>query len=139
VSERRLTVAIAALAAAGLAIAAYLTWIHYSGDAPLCLASGACEKVQSSRYAKVAGVPVALIGLIGYGAILGSLVIRGELGRMATAFLALVGLAFSGYLTYREVVTLEAICQWCVASAVVMTLIAGFSAARVWHAPAAAD
>jgi uncharacterized membrane protein len=138
VSERRLTIAIAALAAAGLAIAGYLTWIHYSGDAPLCLASGACEKVQSSRYAKVAGVPVALIGLIGYVAILGSLLIRGELGRMATAFLALVGLAFSGYLTYRELVTLDAICQWCVASAVAMTLIAGFSAARVWRAPAAA-
>ena len=48
-SDRRLTVAIAALAIAGLAIAGYLTWAHYSGVKPLCLASGACERQQGRR------------------------------------------------------------------------------------------
>lgn len=134
-SERSLARAIGVLAAVGLAIAGYLTWVHYSGDEPLCLASGACERVQSSDYAKVAGVPVALLGLVGYLAILASLAIRGEAGRMATALLALAGFGFSAYLTYAEVFEIEALCQWCVASAVIMTLIAGLSMVRAWRAP----
>jgi uncharacterized membrane protein len=138
VNERALTVAMAVLAAAGLAVAGYLTYVHYSGAEPLCLASGGCEKVQESRYAEVAGVPVALIGLAGYLAILGSLLVRGDTGRLLTAFMAFVGLAFSGYLTYVELFTIEAVCQWCVASAVIIALIAGLAAVRVWRAPAPA-
>ena len=138
-TDRRLTVAIAALAIVGLAIAGYLTWVHYSGVKPLCLASGACERVQGSRYSRVAGIPVALVGLVGYASVLGSLAIRGDLGRFATALLAFVGFAFSAYLTYRELFTIEAICQWCVASAVVVTAIAVLAAARVWRVPAAAQ
>jgi uncharacterized membrane protein len=135
VSDRALARAIGALAAVGVAIAAYLAWIHYSGDAPLCLASGACERVQSSHWAKLAGVPVALLGVVGYVAILGSLAIRGEAGRMATALLAFAGVGFSAYLTYVELFEIEALCQWCVASAVIMTVIAGLSIARAWRAP----
>ena len=127
--------AIGVLAAAGAAIAGYLTWVHYSGHEPLCLASGACERVQSSDYADVVGVPVALLGLIGYVAIVASLAIGGETGRMVTALLALGGLGFSAYLTYVELFEIEAVCQWCVASAVIMTLIAGLSVARAWRAP----
>ena len=134
-SDRRLTVAIAALAIAALAIAGYLTWVHYSGAKPLCLASGACERVQGSRYSRVAGVPVALVGIVGYASVLGSLAIRGDPGRFATALLAFAGFGFSAYLTYRELFTIDAICQWCVASAVVMTAIAVLAAARVWRAP----
>jgi uncharacterized membrane protein len=135
VSERSLARAIAVLAGIGMAIAGYLTWVHYSGDEPLCLASGACERVQSSDYADVAGVPVALLGVIGYAAILASLRIGGETGRMVTALLALGGLGFSAYLTWAELFEIEALCQWCVGSAVIMTLIAGLSALRVWRAP----
>ncbi len=123
-SDRRLRGAIALLGLIGVGIAGYLTWVHYAGDRPLCLAGGGCEKVQTSEWAKLAGVPVALIGLIGYLAILGSLLVRGEAGKLLGAGLALIGFAFSAYLTYRELFTIDAICQWCVASAVVMTLIA---------------
>jgi uncharacterized membrane protein len=76
-------------------------------------------------------VPVALLGLAGYLAILGALALPGSAGRSATAFVALVGAGFSVYLTYVEVAVLEAICQWCVASAVVVTLIAGVTVARM--------
>jgi uncharacterized membrane protein len=72
-----------------------------------------------------------VIGLGGYAAILGSLLLRGELGRVAVAFLAFVGVGFSGYLTWAEVFRIEAICQWCIASALVMTVIAGLATARV--------
>lgn len=123
-SERRLRRLIAFFSLLGLGVATYLTIVHYTGDAPLCLASGGCEKVQSSEWAKLFGVPVALIGLGGYLAIILSLFIPGENGRIVTATLAIVGFAFSAYLTYRELFTIKAICQWCVASAVLMTVVA---------------
>ena len=123
--------AIAALAVIGLAIAGYLTWAHYAGIEPICASSGGCEKVQSSEYAELAGVPVALIGLVGYASILASLALPGDLGRAVTASLGLVGLGFSGWLTYLELAEIHAICPWCVASAVVMSAIAVAAAARL--------
>ena len=123
-SDRALRVAIGVLALAGVAIATYLTYVHYAGLKPLCFSSGGCETVQSSRYAKLAGIPVATIGLAGYVLIFGSVWVRGELGKSIGAGLALVGFGFSAYLTYRELFTIKAICQWCVVSAIVMALLA---------------
>jgi uncharacterized membrane protein len=134
-STRRLTRTVAALAAVGVAIAGYLTWVHYAGIEPLCAAGDGCEKVQSSEYAELGGVPVALIGVVGYASILGSLAIPGELGRTVTALLGLIGLGFSAYLTYLEIAEIQAICQWCVASAVVMGAIAALAIVRMVTAP----
>ena len=50
----------------GLGIAAYLTIVHYAGGSPVCAIAHGCETVQKSRYAEFAGVPVALLGLLGY-------------------------------------------------------------------------
>ncbi len=80
--------------------------------------------MQNSDYAELAGVPVALLGLIGYGAILASLALPGDVGRFAGAVLALAGFGFSAWLTYVELFEIDAICQWCVASAVIMTALA---------------
>jgi uncharacterized membrane protein len=74
---------------------------------------------------------VALLGLLGYIGIVGSVFIRGELGRIAGFAIALIGFGFSMYLTYRELFTIKAICQWCVSSAVLMTLLAILTAVRV--------
>ena len=111
------------LAVLGIGVAGYLTYIHYAGIDPVCNIAHGCIKVQTSEYAKLAGVPVALLGLIGYVGILAALTIRGEAARMAAALMALVGFGFSAYLTYRELFTIDAICQWCVASAVLMTAL----------------
>jgi uncharacterized membrane protein len=138
VTDRHLRAAITGLAIAGLAIAAYLTWVHYAGVKPICSGISDCERVQTSSYAKLAGLPVALIGLAGYAAILASLSVRGEAGRVATAFLAFVGLGFTGYLTWAELFRIQAICQWCVASAVVMTLIAVLAIVRALRDPVTA-
>ena len=125
----RLTLAVAALSVVGAAIAGYLTWVHYAELQPFCVGGGgACERVQSSPYAKLAGMPVAVVGLAGYIAVLTSLALA---DRSVTAFLALVGAGFSAYLTYLEVAVIHAICQWCVASAAVMTVLAGASVARL--------
>ena len=134
---RRVT---AALALVGIAIAGYLTWVHYAGLDPVCVGGGGgCERVQSSRWAELAGVPVAVLGLGGYVLILASLALPEELGAQAAAFLSLVGFGFSAWLTYVEIEKIEAICQWCVASAVVMTALALVSVARVLRdAPPAA-
>jgi uncharacterized membrane protein len=131
----RLRLAIALLALVGVAISGYLTYVHYAGVEPICAASGGCERVQSSRYAEVAGVPVAVLGLIGYVAILATGLIRGDIPAIAGSFLALAGLGFSVYLTYLELFEIDAICQWCVASAVLMTTLAVLSAVRLLEGP----
>jgi uncharacterized membrane protein len=122
---RRLRIALIVLASIGVALAAYLTYIHYSGTEPPCSIKGnPCSQVQKSQYSELAGIPVALIGLLGYIAILGSLLVReNETSRFATAALTLGGFGFSLYLTYREVFTLEKICEWCVGSAILVTIM----------------
>ena len=133
--ERKLVFAIAAIALLGIGIATYLVYVHYAGIQPFCVSGGGgCEKVQTSDYAKLAGIPVAVLGLAGYIAILASLFVPRDLGRMAGALIALSGFGFSMYLTYREIFTIKAICQWCVASAVLMTLLAVLTTVRLLKA-----
>ena len=135
-SDRRLGLAIAMLAVAGLGVSAYLTYVHYAGIEPICAGGGGCERVQTSDYADLAGIPVAVLGLAGYALILAASQLPGEAARTAAAVLALVGFGFSAYLTYRELFTIDAICHWCVASAVIMTALAVLSALRLLRAPA---
>lgn len=134
-TDRRLWLALVVLTLVGTGIATYLTYVHYRGLSPICAIDDGCEKVQSSRYAKVAGVPVPLLGLIGYVAILASLFVRGEWARLATAGMAIGGFAFSVYLTSLELFQIHAICQWCVGSANVMTSLAVLATIRALRAP----
>ena len=118
---RRIMLVIAVL---GIALASYLVYVHYSGAQPACTAGQACLKVQTSVWSKVGGIPVALIGLIGYIGIFSSLVApdRDET-RVATLGMTLIGVCFSGYLTYRELFTIHLICEECAASAVMQALL----------------
>ena len=125
----------AAIALAGLGIASYLTIVRYTGGSPACAIAHGCEVVQSSSYAKLAGIPVALLGLLGYVGILVTLLRDDETARTATALLALGGAGFSAWLTYVEIARIDAICIWCVGSAICMVLLAGLSVARVLSAP----
>jgi uncharacterized membrane protein len=128
-----------ALAVVGLGVAAYLTYVHYSGVKPACTAGQSCVKVQTSQWSHLAGVPVALIGLIGYIAILSSLLAPDfELARLATLGLTLIGFGFSAYLTYRELFSIHAVCEWCVSSAVIMTLLLAGAVTRYLLGPGAA-
>ena len=130
-SSRALRFTLIMLTSAGLGIAGYLTYVHYAGIDPVCTAGGSCEKVQTSVYSELAGVPVALIGLLGYVSILGLLIAReGERTRFAMMALTLVGFAFSAYLTYRELYSIHAICEWCATSAGILTVMAPLS---VWR------
>ena len=122
--------AVIVLSLIGVGIAGYLTWVHYADVQPFCVAGGSCERVQTSEYAVLAGVPVAMIGLVGYLALAGGFASRRAGAVSAAAFMSIAGFGFSAYLTYVEVFTLEAICQWCVASAVLMSAIAAVACAR---------
>jgi uncharacterized membrane protein len=138
VSDRALRTTGLVLAVLGIAVAGYLVYVHYADVNPVCNIAHGCHKVQTSQYAKLGGVPVALLGLIGYLVIFAALLLRGEAARMIAALTALIGFGFSAYLTYRELFTIEAICQWCVASAILMTGLAIVCTWRLLREPVAA-
>ena len=129
-SERALRLATGVLAFVGLGIAAYLTAVRYTGATIACT-TGGCEKVQSSEYAEVAGVPVAVIGLVGYALLLATAFVPGELGALAAAGLALGGFAFCAYLVYVQIALVDAICHWCIANDAVMLVLLGVSLLRL--------
>jgi uncharacterized membrane protein len=122
----------------GLGIATYLTVVHYGGLTVLCTTkNNSCAQVQASAYSHIAGIPVALLGLIGYLAILVTLLVpESEPSRLATLAITLFGFGFSMYLTGREVFTLQEICEWCVGSATLMTILLGLSLYRYLRPPA---
>ncbi|MEA2217412.1 MAG: hypothetical protein QOJ35_38 [Solirubrobacteraceae bacterium] len=131
-TDRRLRIAALVIAALGIAVASYLTYVHYASLQPFCAGgSGGCERVQSSSYASVAGIPVAVLGVAGYLAIAIALLGPGDTARLAAAALAGSGFGFSAYLTYLELFVIHAICQWCVASALLLTALAGLCVARL--------
>lgn len=137
-SDAKLRAAALALSLVGIGVAGYLTWVHYAGIEPVCVGgSGGCERVQTSEYADLFGIPVAALGLVGYISIGLASLGRTDTFRLAAAALALAGAGFSLYLTYLELFVIEAICQWCVASAVLMCLLATVCTTRLLRSPAA--
>jgi uncharacterized membrane protein len=138
VSERRLRIAALVFAALGIGVAGYLTYVHYAGLQPFCAGgSHGCERVQSSTYAALGGIPVAVLGLGGYVGIAAALLAPGELARLSAAALALIGFGFSAYLTYLELFVIDAVCQWCVTSAVLLTVLAVLTVWRLLATDAA--
>ena len=129
--ERTLRAASALIALIGIGVAAYITIADSGGGHPLCVAGGSgCQTVADSSYSHLFGVNVAVFGIVGYVLLLGAALTPGDLGRFAGLLIALVGFGFSAYLTYLELFTIDAICQWCVASATLMTLLLGANVVR---------
>lgn len=122
--------AIAVLALLGLLVAGYLTLFHLGYLGAIQCSIGGCLTVQASRFAYFLGYPVAAWGVGAYLAIL-AVALAGVQPRLAGARwvalalfgLSAVGVVFSAYLTYLEAFVIRAWCQWCVVSAVLITLI----------------
>lgn len=129
-SERTLRAAIAALALAGAGVASYLVYTRYSGARIAC-ATGGCETVQQSRYSELAGMPVAVLGLVLYLALLVTALLRGAAAAAACATLAAGGTLFAAYLLVVQIAVIDAICQWCVASDVIILAIAVLAVLRL--------
>jgi uncharacterized membrane protein len=119
-SDRALRLAVAVVATAGLAIAGYLTYVHYRPAALVCTGGGGCETVQQSDYATLAGVPVALIGLLAYATVLVLVIWDSPEARLATAVIALSAAGFVVYLVVLQALVIDAWCVWCLVNDVVI-------------------
>jgi uncharacterized membrane protein len=114
----------------GLGVASYLAYIEIESANAICGPVGDCNTVQSSPYARLFGMlPIGVLGVIGYILLLVTLGVRRTIPflhrRAGLVFFAMayLGTAFSLYLTYLERFVIQAICIWCIASAITMTLI----------------
>jgi uncharacterized membrane protein len=126
--------AIPMLSLGGMLVSGYLTWIKLARATAFCAGVGNCETVQASRYSEIGGIPVAVLGFGAY-TVLFILSVYGP--RLSSALatyvplaifgIALIGVLFSAYLTYLELVVLHAFCPWCLLSAIIITFIFGFS------------
>jgi uncharacterized membrane protein len=120
--------AVATLALVGALVALYLTLYKLGYIGTLICSVGSCERVNSSRWAELFGVPVAVWGLATYLVLL-ALALAGMQGAPSRAVawglasLSGVGLVFSAWLTYLELFVIHGVCVWCVTSATIMTLI----------------
>lgn len=121
--------AVAALSLVGLAVATYLSVEHVTGGIPTCGVSTGCDTVTTSDYSVLLGMPVAIIGVVGYAALLlGTLAYLGLDGPPNSLSNALLGIALLGegftlYLVYTQAFRLHAYCEYCLASAAIMTSV----------------
>ncbi len=129
-TDRTLRGATAVLALAGAAVAAYLVYARYTGTRLACT-TGGCETVQHSKYAKAAGIPVAVLGLAAYVAVLATTLSARLEAAAIGATVVLAGLAFGVYLIVIQVAVIDAICQWCLASDGILALLTIAAAERL--------
>jgi uncharacterized membrane protein len=131
-SEWTLRRLIAFVAALGVGVAVYITIADSGGGAPTCLAGGSgCETVANSSYSHLLGVNIAVFGIVGYTLLLLCALLGGDSARMAGFGFALVGFGYTVFLTYVELFRIEAACEWCLASAVTMTLLFAANTVRM--------
>jgi len=123
--ERILRITAAILCLVGIGIAGYVVvTVEILNQIPQCVGGGGgCAAVEHSSYSRIGGIHVSILGLIGYAALLATCFWKGDRARIAAFFLALFGFGFSLYLTYLELWEILAICQWCVSSAITMTML----------------
>src|SRR5579884_1731389 len=126
------------LALVGTADAAYLTYVHYNMSALVCTI-GSCHTVQTSRYAVIAGVPIAVLGLGMYLAVIALVAARwarpdwGYGASLAAFAILLAGTLYAAYLTYIEISVIHAICQYCVLSALLTLALLIVEGTAVYH------
>ena len=121
---------VALLALFGVLISAYMSAYKFGLLGTIVCGTGGCETVQNSPWSSFLGVPVPVIGLVGYGALFATAIAglqpRFDGDRRVPLILfagAVIGLLFSGYLTYLEMAVIHAWCRWCIGSAVLAVLI----------------
>jgi uncharacterized membrane protein len=143
--EKRLSQLAIALTVIGLLVASYMTVYAFTSNDNMCIGSKDCSVVNASKYSKIelfsVKIPVAVLGVVGYAAILAVL-----LGERKVDFLrenaslvffgiALMGFLFTLYLIYVEIALIKAFCPFCIASQIAMTLIFILSVIRVVRQP----
>jgi uncharacterized membrane protein len=128
-ARETVSVLVLVLAVIGIGVAGYLSYVETSGAEAVCGPVGDCNAVQQSPYARVLGVPVGLLGLAGYVAIIAAWLVGRGSGRLAPwatfgqLVMVFAGVVFSIYLTFLEPFVIGATCLWCLSSAVIMTVM----------------
>ena len=138
---RRLATSIA-LVAIGLGVSLYLTISHYSDAEVACAFGESCDRVTSSAYATLFGVPVALLGALNYGG-LATLILVDAIGpaelrpnvRLGAVVLTAAGLVFSVYLTLAAATDIGALCPWCLTSLASTTALFAVSFSTLYREP----
>ena len=129
--DKRLSQIAIILAVIGLLVSIYMTIYKITSNDSMCVGSGDCKTVNASRYAEVYGIPVAVLGIAGYSAILAVLLLERragsgfvrENGTLLFFGLSLTGFLFTLYLIFVEVALIKAYCPFCITSQTAMTLI----------------
>ena len=139
--EKRLLQAAIGLTVIGLLVSIYMTIFKITSNESMCIGSKDCSVVNASRYSEVNGIPVAVLGVIGYAAILAVLVLGQrpgfikQNGSMLFFGLSLTGFLFTLYLIFVEVALIKAYCPFCITSQTAMTLIFILSVIRLVRQP----
>ncbi len=132
-----LTIASLVLSSIGLALSAYLTYVHYNIDALVC-GTGGCELVQTSEYAEMFGVPIALFGMLMFAVLIAGMILREMRADLADVLstgilmILVAAIIYWAYLTWLELNVIHAVCQWCVATSIVTALLCVVEAVR-WY------
>ena len=127
--EKRLSQLAILFTVIGLLVSIYMTIFKITNNESMCIGSHGCSVVNSSRYSEVNGIPVAVIGVVGYLAILATLLLERrsgffqQNGTLVFFGLSLTGFLFTLYLIFVEVALIKAYCPFCITSQTVMTLI----------------
>jgi len=139
--EKRLTQVTVILTIIGLLVSIYMTVYKITSNDNMCVGSQDCSVVNASKYSEVNGIPVAVVGAIGYSALLGILWLERkpgffrDNGSMIFFGVSLIGFFFTLWLIYVEIALLKAYCPFCITSQISMTLIFIFSVIRVVRQP----
>jgi uncharacterized membrane protein len=137
----KVTIALVTLAIMGLLVSIYMTIYKITSNDNMCIGSKDCSVVNASRYSEIYGIPVAVLGVVGYAAILAILLLErnpgffNQNGTMLLFGLSLTGFLFTLYLIFIEVALIKAYCPFCIASQTAMTLIFILSVIRVVRQP----
>ncbi|MBN2306218.1 MAG: vitamin K epoxide reductase family protein [Anaerolineae bacterium] len=135
-----LRVGLIVLCIAGMLVAGYMSWAELTGNETVCSDSGKmdCAAVQQSAYASTMGMPLAVLGFLGYAAIMGVVILEDQIellatyGRTLVVGMALFGVILQTYLTWIEAARLDAWCQWCITSYVIIGACLGIGAYRLY-------
>ena len=139
--EKRLSQFAIILTIIGLLVSIYMTIYKITSNDSMCIGSGDCKTVNASRYAEVYGIPVAVLGVAGYSAILAVLLLERrpgffqQNGTLLFFGLSLTGFLFTLYLIFVETVLIKAYCPFCITSQTAMTIIFIISVIRLVRQP----
>ena len=130
-----------ALVSVGLLVSAYMTVYKLTSNDSMCLGSGDCHTVNASSYSEVNNIPVAVIGMFGYAALLATLLFETrnaffkKNGTLLFFGLSLTGFLFTVWLIFVEIVLIKAFCPFCITSQIAMTLVFILAVIRLIRQP----